>query len=262
MRLRLLVCLLACLGLSGPLLATNVAPIDAATAVNIAGMQRMLSQRIAKDYLMIASEVRVEQANRQLDDSLAQFDSNLQALDGYAGAPALQQPLGQVQQLWQDYRLLVLQAPQRQTALQVLEQSERLLAASEALVQAIEQHSGQSSVGLVNLSGRQRMLSQRIALLYLASSWKVDAATLHIRLAHSVEEFDSALRTLNASPHNDARSRALLAKVDAQWRYSQSGFRLSADARYVPTVISTTCDSLLNLLDQLTRHYAERLAQG
>ena len=223
---RLLLLVLLALGQLGQV---SWAGISAAEAINLSGMQRMLSQRIAKNYLMIGSEVRVEQANHQLDESLAQFDSNLQTLEQYADSPALQEQLEQLQQLWQPFRLQVLQRPRADQALQVIGQSQALLDASEALVQGIEQHSGAKTVRLVNSSGRQHMLSQRIAMLYLAASWRVPVVDLDKQLQQSVTEFDAALQELFAAPLNDTQSLALLNKVKAQWRFSQSGFRLSSD---------------------------------
>ena len=55
--------LLGLLAASSPCLAA----ISDAEAVNRAGMQRMLSQRIAKNYLMIGSETRVDLAASQLN---------------------------------------------------------------------------------------------------------------------------------------------------------------------------------------------------
>lgn len=51
------------------------ATLSNAQALNLAGQQRMLSQRIAKSYLMLGSQVRPDVANRQLDQSLATFEA-------------------------------------------------------------------------------------------------------------------------------------------------------------------------------------------
>ncbi len=48
------------------------AAINDAEAVNRAGQQRMLSQRVAKSYLMIGTDTRTEQALTQLDQSARQ----------------------------------------------------------------------------------------------------------------------------------------------------------------------------------------------
>ena len=63
------------------------AAISDAEAVNRAGMQRMLSQRIAK-YLMIATDTRVDLAASQLDSSIASLEENAQLLGDYAPATA------------------------------------------------------------------------------------------------------------------------------------------------------------------------------
>ena len=57
------------------------AGISDAEAVNRAGMQRMLSQRIAKTYLMIGTDTRVDLAASQLDNSIANVEENAQWLD-------------------------------------------------------------------------------------------------------------------------------------------------------------------------------------
>jgi nitrate/nitrite-specific signal transduction histidine kinase len=232
------------------------AAIGAAEAVNLSGMQRMLSQRIAKNYLMIGAEVRPEQANQQLDESLAHFESNLLALEAYASSPAIEQQLQRVALLWQDYRSLVLQRPNRESALVVLSLSDQLLAECEQLVLRIEQSSGSRSAQLVNRSGRQRMLSQRIAKLYLALSWKLPQQDLHPQFEQAVSEFGQALEQLRAAPENSPAINQGLAKASAQWAFSQSGFRLSSDARYVPTLISVTCETLFKQMDSLTQAYA------
>ncbi|MDM8349986.1 type IV pili methyl-accepting chemotaxis transducer N-terminal domain-containing protein [Pseudomonas sp. sp1636] len=244
--------------LSLVLLSPSVwAAIGTAEAVNLSGMQRMLSQRIAKNYLMIGAEVRPEQARQQLDESLARFESNLLALDDYASSPPIEQQLQRVALRWQEYRNLIMQHPEPDSAMQVLSLSDQLLAESEALVTQIERSSGARTAQLVNRSGRQRMLSQRIAKLYLALSWKLPDKELQTQFELAVDEFNQAMEELRAAPENNAAINTALAKASAQWEFSQRGFHLSEDARYVPTLISVTCETLLKQMDGLTRAYAE-----
>ena len=128
-----------CLCLSGlPAWAT----LSNAEALNLAGQQRMLSQRIAKSYLMLGSQVRPDVANQQLDQSLASFESNQQALDDYAPTATIRQQLHSASQLWQDYRQLALSPADQAHAMQLLAQADVLLAQSEQLVSLIEAHAG------------------------------------------------------------------------------------------------------------------------
>ncbi len=237
------------------------AAISDAEAVNRAGMQRMLSQRIAKSYLMIATETRAEVAAGQLDASIATVEENTLALEEYASSASVRKALDEAVQTWQQYRQLALTRPDRQQSADVLRLAERFLAQSEALVQEIERQSGNQAARLVNRSGRQRMLSQRIAMLYLAMSWKLPDARLRDDFETAVAEFDRGLQELRAAPQNSEQINRQLEQAATQWRFAQAGFSLADDSRFVPTVIVTTTESLLRRMEALTRDY-ERLAGG
>ncbi|MCJ8170823.1 type IV pili methyl-accepting chemotaxis transducer N-terminal domain-containing protein [Atopomonas sediminilitoris] len=242
---------------ANPAAATNAD----AEAVNRAGQQRMLSQRISKNYLMLGQDIRPDVANRQLDDSLARFEENHSWLSQYAKTDASRAALKRSDELWQQFRSAALQAPSKAQAPALIELSEALLAASENTVKQIEQDTGLASAALINQSGRQRMLSQRIALFYMALSWKLPDPSLAERFNQAVSEFDQSLQQLQQAPQNNPEISQLLHKADAQWQFSRKGFALSNDARFVPTLISTTSESLLGNMEQLTQAYT-RLQQS
>ncbi|WP_439859250.1 type IV pili methyl-accepting chemotaxis transducer N-terminal domain-containing protein [Pseudomonas sp. MBLB4136] len=238
------------------------AAIGAAEAMNLSGMQRMLSQRIAKSYLMIGAGVRPDVAAHQLDQSIARFESNYLTLSEYAPTAPIRTALNAAGDTWQQYRELALSQPSRQNALGMLELSDRLLAQSEHLVSLLEQHSGGHGARLVNRSGRQRMLSQRIAKLYLAMSWRLPVAGLEETFAQATREFDLALQELQQASQNTTEIAASLKRAEAQWRFTRAGFDLSADSRYVPTVVSTTTETLLWQMNDLTQAYENLMAEG
>ncbi len=242
--------------------APSMAAISAAEAMNLSGMQRMLSQRIAKTYLMIGAEVRAEQAEEQLDQSIAKFESNYLALNEYAPTEAIKTALAEAGQTWQAYRELALSRPDKQRAATMLELSDQLLLQSELVVQLLERHSGGQSARLVNRSGRQRMLSQRIAKLYLAMSWRLPVNDLESAFNQAVDEFDQALHELQQANQNTPAIAEGLQHAETQWRFTRAGFKLSADSLYVPTVISTTTETLLWQMHELTNQYEGVMLAG
>lgn len=244
------VTLLLALALSLPTWA-----LSNAEAVNMSGLQRMLSQRIAKSYLMLGQRVSVQEATKQRETSIALFESNLKELKAYAPTPEMNEGLKKVETVWIGYKKRVLQTPSREEALTVIRQSDEVLKLSESVVKMVQEYSKVSSARLVNISGRQRMLSQRIAKLYLTKSWGLTYEGLDQDLTTAINDYENALAELTASPLNTDEIKQGLGKVQGIWKFSKSGFALSNENLYVPTAIANTTENLLKHMQAITKQY-------
>ncbi|MDB5890525.1 MAG: hypothetical protein JWP47_1356 [Polaromonas sp.] len=71
----------------------------------------------------------------------------------------------------------------------------------------------------INKAGRQRMLSQRMAEFYLASSSNVDGAASLLELTKARDEFVPALEVLRNAPEANGEIRQELALADGQWLF-------------------------------------------
>lgn len=239
------------------LMSSSWAALTDEEAINKAGRQRMLSQRIAKSYLMIGAQVNPIEAQKQLDEAVALFEQQHQELLEYASDKSLRDAVAAVEKSWLPFRELALGKPDRARAVTLLKQSDEVLANAERLVQRIETAARARSGHLVNLAGRQRMLSQRIAKLYLAMAWKVPAPSLDTGFNEAMQQYDSALQTLSQAPENTPGIATALRRVQAQWSFSQAGFRQHAEGRYVPTVIMTTTETMLKQMNEVTTSYEQ-----
>ncbi|WP_300432723.1 type IV pili methyl-accepting chemotaxis transducer N-terminal domain-containing protein [uncultured Thalassolituus sp.] len=238
-----------------------------AEAINVSGRQRMLSQRMMKNYLMIGSEVKADEAQRQLDSAVALFEEQFLALRDYAPTAEINKQLDEVEDIWLNHRVKIISTPEKKDAPELMEENLKLLTACNDVVKAIEVHSGIASGKLVNMSGRQRMLSQKIAKTYMAMYWNVDAPTLADEFNQAIDLFDDSLTELQSSDKNDGPLKNALTRARNQWKFSQSGFGLGDEGRYVPTVISVTTESILRKMDQITGQYealmnADQLVAG
>lgn len=146
-------------------------------AINISGKQRMLSQRMTKIYLQRLSG-KTEKLNKQYQESLVEFNENFALLEKSAinSSAEVKNAVAAEKKQWEIF-LQTFMFRKKLTMEQVVTKATTLLKICNDLVLEIEKEaksknksaeSNSLKVETVNKSGKQRMLSQRFAMLYMA----------------------------------------------------------------------------------------------
>lgn len=232
-------------------------------AINKAGRQRMLSQRLAKSYLQIGQAIDIERSRSILDTSLALFDRQLVELKAFAPSPDNKATLGELEKVWLRYKeVLVGRPPNPKDAAYVMAASDEVLTLAHTATVQLEKASPTAAGRLVNLSGRQRMLSQRMAKFYQAINWNIAPPDAKGKLELARKEFVDALEVLSNVANNTGQIKSELELARQQWVFFENalGARVAADAmkRQLATNVATTSERILETMDRITGFY-ERL---
>jgi hypothetical protein len=207
--------------------------------INLAGKQRMLTQKMSKEILLIASGVDVDANKGNLKETATLFDKTLKGLvnsDAELGLPKTEdaeilKQLEAVTGLWTEFHKNVEAVLGGDTSKAVLEQVGQqnlpLLKGMNDVVQLYAKSGSSLDAGVattLDLAGKQRMLTQKMTKELLLVANGIDAAGNTENLKKTANLFE---RTLKGLIESDAelglpgtKNEAILkqlAKVQQLW---------------------------------------------
>ncbi len=232
--------------------------------VNRAGQLRMLSQRLVKLYAARAAGLSPAAAKAE-EDALgvpaAQLDENIAILRRSLSKATFGDLIDSVADPWAKLKAAVKPGASLAQLPAIDALAEDLLAKAERLTANLETAGPATTLRVINVAGRQRMIVQRVAKFALMAALLEPAAAAAIgRQGEAmIAAFRDGLDYLKGLPLSTAAIRDDLAGADALW--ARYGAALSqAGTREGQLAVVALSDQLVERFDHLTELY-ERSVQ-
>lgn len=244
-----------------PLAGALAQVADLNDAINKAGSLRMLSERLGKAWLALAQGIESNSAQQVLDKSTALFDRQLLELKTYAAAPDVRDTYTKLDAAWGSYKTaLTGAAPAKGGAATLLQYESKVLALAHQGTAQFESATEKPLGKLVNIAGRQRMLSQRMAMYYLAAKLPVDAATAVGEIDKARAEFVRAMPVLRDAPQTTTRIKDELQQAEMQWVLFDAALqKVNVPSNYPTKHMSdvfVASEKMLAMMDRVTSLYS------
>lgn len=233
---------------------------DALATINVAGEQRMLSQRIVKAYLQLGLNVQPLAAKTQLDSAIRRFEANQQRLlPALAADPDSRRAGDLLATAWEQMRPLTSGAPTLANAQRLSAYGETVLNAAEMLVNVYADRAGVDEHRLLRQMARQRMLSQRIAKTYLLRSWGDQSAQMRHQSEDAIIAFEGTLTMFQTRRDEAPALRQELDELALQWEWMKAALESDGALSY-RLIVAESADAILASADRLAQHYQRLLA--
>lgn len=252
----------AVVGLSGLVAAeetasTNAVVIsDTVKLIDMAGKQRMLSQRIAKDYLYAGNKVAPAKANKQLKQSLDELQSAHKVLVESINDPEIKNLLAFVEMSTEDFSATANDEFNIDNAQLVIDLSESMLEGSQYVVDSLKETVKIQESKIVGQSGKQRMLAQRIAKYYMAYQSGIKDKNTVDQMKAAVKLFTESHEVLMANSANTPEINRNLNQIDRLWKIVYK-FYLNIEKGGLPLIVFNTTDNITKKMNTITGLYVE-----
>jgi hypothetical protein len=224
-------------------------------AVDIAGKQRMFTQRMLKDYAMIGMENSFDKPDEDLNKTIENFENHLDALHDYTHNHKIIKSTQKVRKIWLPIKRILQEEPNINQALKLQESLELLLQASDDTTHLFAKETGEKSGIIIDISGRQRMLSQRMASLYMLKVWGVKNRNFQEKMDRSMKLFESSLKRLQSSKFNTKEITQRLKEVEKSFIFFKIMNKTSHT--FIPTLIYKKSNDILENMNIVTKNYVD-----
>jgi hypothetical protein len=231
---------------------------DGPSALNMAFRQPMLAERITKSFSLIGQNVLVIRSKRNLEDAIREFQSALQALQSTAPTAEIRENYQLLEQLFGEFKELTGRPVNLENARQLAEQNEELVWIAAKGAGLLQAYTRSERSDLIATASDLRILTQRIAKLYLFRSWGIRSDVIANDLKKAEADYRIDIAKLMSAPQNTAQINSELALAETQYLFLKQGIeRLNAN-KASPTELeymAKACDNILEVMERVTRLY-------
>ena len=223
-------------------------------AVDVAGKQRMFTQRMLKDYAMVGLENNFGNPGEDLKKIMDSFENHLDALIAFNKDKATDESLQKVKRMWDPIKAALNEPPSKEKAGKMQEDLEALLKQSNEAVGLFAKQTGKASGEIINISGRQRMLSQRMASLYMLKVWGISDPQFKTKMTKAMELYKTSLEKLKKSEMSTPEIQALLDRSGKAFRFFE--IMNKSSSKFIPSLIYKKSNEMLKDMNTATGLYA------
>jgi len=223
-------------------------------AVDVAGKQRMFTQRMLKDYAMVGLENHFGNPGEDLKKIMESFENHLDSLIAFNKDKATEESLLKVKKMWGPIKSALNEAPSKEKAGKMQEELEALLKQSNEAVGLFAKQTGKASGEIINISGRQRMLSQRMASLYMLKVWGIDDPQFKTKMTKAMELYKTSLEKLKKSEMSTPEIHVLLDRSGKAFKFFE--IMNKSSSKFIPSLIYKKSNEMLKDMNTATGLYA------
>lgn len=221
---------------------------------------RSLSQRLAKLHLQVRLNLNSETAQPQIAQGIERFDLTLSSLKQEQTSGAAAKTLARVETTWEEQKQAMKTAGAN-SAERVISGAEELSITSGKLVLQLEGAEVSPVWRLSDLAGRNNMLAQRLARLYMQTRLGDKTQGRRVDIETTRKEFVTSLDELTNAPQTSPMVSESIKLARQQWIFFDSAIGPEGDDAKSARNVATTSERIGEMMDSISSTYARQASE-
>lgn len=244
-------------------------------AVNIAGKQRMLGQRMAKNKVYLSANKKTDYAKEELEKTMIGFQKGIQVLKDFAPTQTIKHKVAIQEYAFKNYKNAILNKSS-ESLTEVIETNTLFLAICDDVVTELIKHSKKEPTKNITkhqsyvihkiaeatgASGKLRYLTQRLTLYFAMNEFGIKKVS-PAELDEIIKTMDKNLNYLTLLEFNTLDIDDALSQVQYYWNQLKKNLYKNGKVNMKPQRVNATtlyklCNIILDKANTATKMYAD-----
>jgi hypothetical protein len=231
---------------------------DPAVSVNQAVRLPMLVERVTKSYTLIQQGALENRAKRQMQDAIREFERTLRDLQATPQTAQIQDNYNLLEQLWGEYRKLTNEPATPASTKKLAEQNEEVVWIATKGAQLMVEYTRSQRSNLIAIAGDARVLTQRLAKLYLFRAVGIRNNVIEADLKTANDQLRVDIERLAKAKENTEQIKQELALAETQLGFlkiAADDLNRNQNSKERLEYVAKACDNILDVMERVTRLY-------
>ncbi len=224
--------------------------------INIAENQKILTEKITKDYLYLGNQVAASKALKDINSSIKIFIKNHKLIENATNDEEIVNLLSFVEMSSSELIDIVSAKYSLDNAKLALDLSESILEGSEYIVNTLKEKIAVEDSSTIMLASDQVVIVQRIAKYYMAYQSGIKDNNTVEQMKDAVNRFNNAHNTLMKNKSNTVAINRKLHAIDKLWKVVYK-FYLNIEKGGLSLIVYATTDKISKQMLDISNLYTK-----
>ena len=229
---------------------------DIKWAISAVNNQKVLTQQILKEYAFFGMKNRFKNSKEKLKKHLVNYEEELQELEVFLSSneEALTY-LKEVRTIWEPVNKIFKNKPKKSEVGELQKKTDKILAKMSGLMKLLLKTSTAGNNKIINISGYQGVIVERMAALYMMKTWGVNDPKFDFKMRESITFFNNSLHKMLDSPLTTPKNKKTIKSVMRTFRFFEIMNR--SKTKFIPTLIYSKTRKIHTEIKKITALYIE-----